>query len=113
MKTQVLLRRIKWILLSGGALFFCIRAIGLASSGGDCFGTIYPLPSWILLISEILISGTAAIAGIIGLIQWLMLKKQDIEISNKGLRRVIVFTGITAYLIHLIRVAIWISFCVI
>ena len=69
MKTQVLLSRIKWILLSGGALFFCIRAIGLASSGGDCFGTIYPLPSWILLISEILISGTAAIAGVIGLIQ--------------------------------------------
>ena len=88
MKTQVLLSRIKWILLAGGPIFFCIRAIGLASSGGDCFGTIYPLPSWILLISEILISGTAAIAGIIGLIQWLMLKKQDIEISNKGLRRV-------------------------
>lgn len=113
MNTQVLLSRIKWILLSGGALFFCIRAIGLASSGGDCFGTINPLLSWILLISEILISGTAAIAGVIGLIQWLMFKKQDIEISDKGLRKVIVFTGITAYIIHCIRVAIWILFCVI
>ncbi len=113
MNTQVLLSRIKWILLSGGALFFCIRAIGLASSGGDCFGTINPLLSWILLISEILISGTAAIAGVIGLIQWLMFKKQDIEISDKVLRKVIVFTGITAYIIHFIRVAIWILFCVI
>jgi len=113
MNTQVLLSRIKWILLSGGALFFCIRAIGLASSGGDCFGTINPLLSWILLISEILISGTAAIAGVIGFIQWLMFKKQDIEISDKGLRKVIVFTGITAYIIHCIRVAIWILFCVI
>jgi hypothetical protein len=113
MKTQVLLSRIKWILLAGGPIFFCIRAIGLASSGGDCFGTINPLPSWVLLISEIMISGTAAIAGVIGLIQWFMFKKQDIEKSNKDLRKVIVFTGITAYLIHFIRVAFWISFCVI
>ncbi|NHJ23255.1 MAG: hypothetical protein EAX89_01675 [Candidatus Lokiarchaeota archaeon] len=60
-----------------------------------------------------MISGTAAIAGVIGLIQWLMFKKQDIEISDKGLRKVIVFTGITAYIIHCIRVAIWILFCVI
>jgi hypothetical protein len=113
MKTQDFLNQLKWILLAGGSLFFFIRAIGLAVTGGDCFGTINPVFSWFLLLLEIMVSGTAATAGILGLVQWIRYKRQNSKFTNKALQKVILFAGIIAYTTHLIRVAIWIILCVI
>jgi len=44
------LNRFKWILLGGGPIFFLIRALQLASTGGDSFGKINPIFSWFLYI---------------------------------------------------------------
>jgi hypothetical protein len=107
------LNRLKWILIGGGPLFFFIRAIYLASTGGDCFGTINPICSWILLISEIFISGVAGISGIIGLIFWKKDKNRLFNLGRINLRQSILLTGICAYSMHFIRVAIWIILCVI
>jgi menaquinone-dependent protoporphyrinogen IX oxidase len=104
--------QIKWIFLGGGPLFFFIRAIYLAAQGGDCFGTINPFFSWLLLISEISFSGIAWIIGNILLIQWLKQGKEIIILTRTRLSKIILLTGIIAYIIHFMRVAIWIFLCV-
>jgi hypothetical protein len=113
MNTQNLLNQLKWILLAGGSLFFFIRAVSLAATGGDHFGAINPIGSWFLLLSEILISGTAGGSGIIGLIQLVKNRYYNSFKIKMNLQKIILFAGITAYIIHLIRVAIWINICII
>ncbi|MFX1306616.1 MAG: flavodoxin family protein [Promethearchaeota archaeon] len=111
--SYIFLNRIKWILLAGGPLFFFIRALYMASTGGDCFGTINPLFSWFLLLSEITISGIAGFSGIFGLLLRIKGEKQRIITKKVYLHRIILFAGFLSYIIHFIRVAIWISLCVI
>ncbi|MFX1364784.1 MAG: flavodoxin family protein [Promethearchaeota archaeon] len=109
----VFLNRLKWLLLSGGPLFFFIRALYFVSIGGDCFSTINPIFSWFLLLSEVIISGLAGLSGIIGLLLWIKGKKQRILIKKAHLHKIILFAGFTSYIVHFIRVAIWLRFCVI
>jgi hypothetical protein len=105
--------KLKWIILIGGSLFFFIRAIYMASTGGDYFGTINPVFSWFLLSSEISFSGTTVIIGISGFIMYLK-KNRTLEVLEKfNIPKIVIFTGITSYSIHFIRVALWIFFCVI
>ncbi|MFX1469979.1 MAG: flavodoxin domain-containing protein [Promethearchaeota archaeon] len=112
-KRYIFLNRIKWILLAGGPLFFFIRALYMASTGGDCFGTINPFSSWFLLITEIIISGIAGFSGIIGLLLWIKGDKQRIILKKINLPKIVLFAGFASYTIHFVRVAIWISLCVI
>jgi hypothetical protein len=103
------LTQLKLILLGGGPVFFFVRAIYLASTGGDTFGTINPIFSWSLLYSEISLSGITGSVGITGLILW---KRELNQIQSKckqNLKRIILFTGVSTYIIHFIRVAIWLS----
>jgi len=93
----------------GGPIFFLVRAIYLASIGGDTFSTINPIFSWFLLFSEISLSGIAASVGIIGLISWKRELNQVKLQYKKNLKKIALFTGISTYLVHLIRVAIWLS----
>jgi len=107
------LNQLKWIFLVGGSLFFFIRAIYMANTGGDCFGTINPPFSWFLLLSEIFVSGLAGITGLVVVI--LFLKTNNKKSLLKGLKipKIVLFGGISALIVHLIRVAIWILLCVI
>jgi len=107
------LNRLKWFLIEGGPIFFFIRAIYLASTGGDCFGTINPYFSWFLLLLEVFISGTAGIAGITGLILWIKGINEMLILRKLNLRKFILFVGVITYIIHFVRVAIWIILCVI
>ena len=100
-----ILKQIKWILIVGGSIFFFFRAIFLASIGGDCFGTINPVLSWILLFSEIVNSGTTWVLGLFSYIKWL--KSKEIWLT-----KIILPLGILTYTIHFIRVTIWLYFCV-
>jgi len=104
--------RLKWLLLGGGPLFFFIRAINLASIGGDCFGTINPIASWILLFLEMTISG---ITGARGLTLWLKgpITDRNHKFSRLLSWKVFLLAVIGTYTIHLTRVAIWIILCVI
>jgi len=111
---KIILNRLKWILVGGGPIFFFIRAIYMASRGGDCFGTINPLGSWFLLLLEIIISGIAGITWLVGLIIWKSSKKIIFTDSRKILfKQFILLTGICSYVAHFIRVSIWIALCVI
>lgn len=106
------LNRLKWILLGGGPIFFFVRALYLASTGGDCFGTINPIFSWILLLLEVGLSGIIGTAGITGLILWKR-ETNRMEILKKlNLRKVVLRGGITTYTVHFVRVTIWIILCV-
>ncbi|MFX1419652.1 MAG: flavodoxin domain-containing protein [Promethearchaeota archaeon] len=107
------LNRVKWILLGGGPIFFFIRAIFLACTGGDCFGTINPIFSWILLSLEIGLSGTAGISGIAGLIFWIKKENQVRIHKKKNTKKIVSFVGISTYIVHFVRVAIWLILCVI
>jgi len=107
------INRLKWILLGGGPIFFFIRAIYLASTGGDCFGPINPIFSWFLLLLEISLSATVGISGISGLTLWMKTENQRETLKTLNLRKIVLFGGITTYIVHFIRVAIWISLCVI
>jgi len=104
--------RLKWLLLGGGPFFFFIRAINLACIGGDCFGTINPYASWSLLSLEMAISG---LTGVRGLALW-----KNGPVSNQTLKfrklissKAFLIAVITSYILHLIRVTIWILLCVI
>ncbi|MFX1302020.1 MAG: hypothetical protein ACFE9X_01555 [Promethearchaeota archaeon] len=109
LKVKILLNQLKWILLGGGPIFFFIRAIYLASTGGDTFSTVNPVLSWFLLFSEISISAISGSAGILGLISWNR-DKHQIKLHYKNyLKKTVLFAGITTYIIHFIRVAIWLS----
>jgi flavodoxin len=110
---KIYLNRLKWILLGGGPIFFFIRAIYLASTGGDCFGTINPIFSWILLLSEIGLSGIVGIAAIAGVIQLKGEAKQMGTLKKINLRKIVLLGGITTYIVHIVRVSLWIILCVI
>ncbi|MFX0039614.1 MAG: flavodoxin domain-containing protein [Promethearchaeota archaeon] len=111
-RAKINLNRLKWIILGGGSLFFFIRALYLASTGGDCFGTINPIASWILLFSEIILSGMTWIIALVGLKFWLKNKDQRSILRIMIVKKIILFTGCVTYIIHFIRVAIWIMLCV-
>lgn len=109
LNVKKILNQLKWILLGGGPIFFLVRAIYLASTGGDTFSTINPIFSWFLLFSEISLSGIAESVGIICLISW---KKELNQIKlqyKKNLKKIVLFAGICTYVVHFIRVAIWLS----
>ncbi|MFX0001493.1 MAG: hypothetical protein ACFE88_15380 [Candidatus Hermodarchaeota archaeon] len=106
---KLFLNQSKWILLGGGPIFFLVRAIYLASTGGDTFGTVNPIFSWFLLFSEISLSGIAGSVGIIGLISWKRELNQKKLQYKKNLKKIVLFAGISTYIIHFIRVAIWLS----
>jgi hypothetical protein len=101
---------LKWILLVGGPLFFLNRAIYMATTGGDHFGTINPIMSWILLLSEIMISCAAVYWG---LFKFLSSRKQGLKIEAINIPKMILYSGVASYSVHFIRVAIWISLFVI
>jgi hypothetical protein len=103
------LNQFKWVLLGGGPIFFLVRAIYLACTGGDTFSTINPVFSWFLLFSEISLSGIAGSVGIIGLISWRRYLNQMELKYKKNLKKIILFAGINTYIVHFIRVAIWLS----
>lgn len=111
-RLKLYLNRLKWILLGGGPIFFFVRALYLASTGGDCFGTINPIFSWILLSLEIGLSGIAGTAGITGLLLWKRSVYQMEILKNLNLREIVLLGGITTYIIHFVRVAIWLILCV-
>ena len=100
----------KWILLVGGPLFFLIRAIYMATTGGDHFGTINPITSWILLLSEIMISFAAVNWGSF---KFFTSRKQGLIIEAIKMPKMIFYSGVASYSVHFIRVAIWISLFVI
>jgi flavodoxin len=102
-----------WILIGGGPIFFFIRAIYLACTGGDCFGTINPLCSWLLLALEIVTSGFTGATGIMSILLIKTGKSQLIMLEKISLKKIIFLTGIISYAVHFTRVAIWIVFCVI
>jgi len=110
---KLYLNRLIWILLGGGPIFFLIRAIQLASIGGDSFSTINPIFSWFLLLLEIGIAGIAGSTGIIGLILWIRAENQKKLQKKSYLRNIILVFGIMTYIVHFIRVAIWLSLFVI
>jgi len=110
---RLYLSQSKWVILVGGPLFFFIRAIYMASTGGDCFGTINPSVSWFLLLSEIFISGLAGIAGLVGVILFLRTNNKKYLLKRLKISKIVLFGGISALIVHLMRVAIWILLCVI
>jgi flavodoxin len=107
------LNRLVWILLAGGPIFFFIRAIQLASTGGDSLAMINPIFSWFLLLLEIGLAGIAGSAGIIGLISWIKVENHPKLQKKLYLRKIILILGVMTYIVHIIRVAIWLSLFVI
>ncbi len=103
------LNHLKWIFLGGGPIFFFVRAIYLASTGGDTFATINPIFSWSLLFSEISLSGIAGSVGITGLVLWKRELNQIQLKCKQNLKRIVLFTSVSTYIIHFIRVTIWLS----
>ncbi|MFX0076520.1 MAG: flavodoxin family protein [Candidatus Hermodarchaeota archaeon] len=104
---------VKWILIGGGPIFFFVRAIYLASTGGDCFGTINPGFSWFLLLLEIIFSGITGVSAILSL-TLPKIRKEWVVISGRfSLKNLVIFTGVSSYLVHFIRVGIWIALCII
>lgn len=99
----------KWVLLGGGPLFFLVRALYFVITGGDTFSKINPIFSWFLLYSEILLSAIAASIGIIGLVSWKKELNQLKLLSKRNLKMTLIFAGISTYIVHFIRVAIWLS----
>ena len=108
-EVKLFLNKSKWILLTGGPLFFFIRAIYLTSTGGDTFSTINPVLSWIFMFTEMSFSGIAVSAGIIGLISWKREPNQITLQHKNNLKKIILCTGVSTYIVHFIRVAIWLS----
>ncbi|MFW9865281.1 MAG: flavodoxin domain-containing protein [Candidatus Thorarchaeota archaeon] len=111
---RIILNRLKWILVGGGPIFFFIRAIYMASTGGDCFGTINPLGSWFLLLLEIIISGIAGITALFCLNLWRKNKRVIFtDFEKRRLKQFVLIAGVCSYSAHFVRVAIWIILCVI
>jgi hypothetical protein len=108
-RVKLFLNQLKWILLNGGPIFFLVRAIYLVCTGGDTFSIINPVFSWFLLFSEISLSGIAGSVVIIGLISWRRYLNQMKLQYKKSLKKIILFAGISTYIVHFIRVAIWLS----
>ncbi|MFX0011422.1 MAG: flavodoxin domain-containing protein [Candidatus Hermodarchaeota archaeon] len=107
-----ILNYLKWILIGGGPIFFFIRALNLASTGGGCLGTIIPGISRFLLLLEIIISGITGFSAILTLTLLKLMKYREASLGRLNLKRLILFMGISSYLIHFIRVGIWITLCV-
>ena len=110
MNNKTTMIALKWILLVGGPLFFLIRAIYMATTGGDHFGMINPVMSWILLLSEITISFAAVYCGSF---KFFSSRKQGLKIDEINMSKIILYSGVASYSVHFIRVAIWISLFVI
>ncbi len=104
-----ILKYVKLILFGGGPIFFFIRAIQLASFGGDTFGRINPIGSWILLSMEISISGISGIIALASLIYDLKYKTELIILNKLRAQKLFLIVGIITYVLHFIRVAIWLS----
>ncbi len=111
---NVLLRwnRLQWLLLGGGPLFFFIRAITLISAGGDCLSALNPFFSWFMLLLELVISG---LTSIVSLILWIKgpYLGQTFKLRKLFSRKVVFFSVVTTYIIHLIRASLYILICVI
>ena len=110
MNYRITLIRIKWLLIVGGPLFFLVRAIQMAITGGDQFGTINPIMSWILLVSEIMISFGAVY---LGSSKFFYSIKEGLKIGEIKMSKMIFYSGMSSYIAHFIRVAIWLTFFVI
>jgi flavodoxin len=104
--------RFKWLLVGGGPLFFFIRAIQLALTGNGCLGEMGLLFSWVLVFFEISISGVAALGG---LLRWMKgnLPKRNGIWKSWFSRKFVLLSVVGTYMLHFIRVILWISFCVI
>ena len=109
---KCILNYLKWILIGGGPIFFFIRALNLASTGGDCFGKINPGFSWFLLLLEIIISGITGVSSILALTQLKLWREKELTFGKLDLKRLILSTGVSSYSFHFIRVGIWITLCV-
>jgi flavodoxin len=109
---KAILNYLKWILIGGGPIFFFIRALNLASTGGDCFGTIIPGVSWFLLLLEIIISGLTGVFAILALNLLKLRREKGVTLGRFNIKKLILFTGVSSYSIHFIRVGIWITLCV-
>ncbi|MFW9969426.1 MAG: flavodoxin domain-containing protein [Candidatus Odinarchaeota archaeon] len=107
------LNRLKWILIGGGSLFFFIKALYFACTGGDCFSTIDPFASWVLLFSEIVLSGITWILSLISLTFWIKSENLGMRLKKLNVLKIILTTGSMTYITHFIRVAIWIILCLI
>ncbi|NHJ22859.1 MAG: FprA family A-type flavoprotein [Candidatus Lokiarchaeota archaeon] len=107
-----ILNYLKWILIGGGPIFFFSRALNLASTGGGCLGTIIPGFSWFLLVLELTISGLSGVFAILALTLLKLKRDRGVTLGRFNLKRLILFTGVSSYSIHFIRVGIWITLCV-
>ena len=104
--------RLQWLLLGGGPLFFFIRAITLISAGGDCLSALNPFFSWFMLLLELVISG---LTGIVSLILWIKGPNlsQKFKLRKIIPRKVVFFSVVITYIIHLIRASLYLLICVI
>ena len=110
---DIILKYINFILFGGGPVFFFIRAIQLASLGGDTFGSMNPIASWTILSMEIVFSGMAGIIALASLLFELRYKKDLIIIRKLKAQKVFLIIGIITYALHFVRVAIWLSLIII
>ncbi|MEJ2295026.1 MAG: hypothetical protein P8Y23_09660 [Candidatus Lokiarchaeota archaeon] len=104
-----ILKYLKLILFGGGPIFFFIRAIQLASIGGDTFGTINPIGSWTLLLMEICFSGIAGVIASTSIFYDLIFKKDLIILNKLRAQKLLLIVGIISYILHFLRVIIWLS----
>jgi hypothetical protein len=104
-----ILRYLKLILFGGGPIFLFIRAIQLASSGGDTFANTNLIGSWTLLSMEIGFSAIASIIALASLIYRIRYKKELKILSEVRAQKVLLLAGIITYALHFLRVAIWLS----
>ena len=109
MSIKKFINQSQWVLLAGGPLFFLVRALYFVITGGDTFSTINPIFSWSLLYSEITFSSIATSIGILGLFSWKKEMNKLKLLNKKNLKNIIIFAGISTYIVHFIRVAIWLS----
>ncbi|MFW9929915.1 MAG: hypothetical protein ACFFD1_11025, partial [Candidatus Thorarchaeota archaeon] len=77
--------------------------------GGDTFSTLNPIVSWILLSMEITISGIASTLALVSLLFELSHKRELIFLNKIKAQNLYLITGVSSYMIHFIRVAIWLS----
>jgi hypothetical protein len=97
-------------IISWWTIVFLIRAIYMATTGGDHFGMINPIMAWILLLSEITISFAAVYWGSF---KFFASRKQGLKIDSINMPKMIIYSGVASYSMHFIRVVIWISLFVI
>lgn len=104
-----ILKYSKLIIFGGGPIFFFIRAVQLAFLGGDTFSTLNPIGSWILLSMEIIFSGLAGTLALVSLLFELSHKRDLIFLNKIKAQNLYLITGVSSYMLHFIRVSIWLS----